>query len=115
MDKSSQSLGFALSSTDLINLLARFYPTATARSTAAPAPNGFGTVAITSVPDGADVYVDGQFVGNTPETLELTVGPHRIRLAAHGQKDWERSMDILKDSQLSLKAQLTPSNPDSAH
>jgi hypothetical protein len=62
------------------------------------------------VPDGAEVYVDGKFVGNTPETLKLSVGPHNISLKAEGRKDWQRSIEILKDSQLNLKGQLGPVN-----
>jgi hypothetical protein len=60
------------------------------------------------VPDGAEVYVDGKFVGDAPETLKLSVGPHSIVLKAEGRKDWERSIEILKDSQLNLKGQLAP-------
>jgi len=111
VDKSSQSIGFALSSSDLILLLTRFYPNVTSQSAASsPASDGFGSIAITSTPDGADVYVDGKFVGNAPETIKLSVGAHTIRLAAEGRKDWERSVEVLKDSQLNLKAQLPPSN-----
>jgi hypothetical protein len=71
---------------------------------------GFGSVAITSTPDEAEVYVDGKFVGNAPETLKFSVGPHSIRITAEGRKDWNRSIEILKDSQLNLKAQLSPAN-----
>ena len=109
VDKSSQSLGFALSSTDLLSVLHRFYPNV---SSPAQAPtqqaDGVGSVSISSVPDGAEVFVDGKFVGNTPETLKLSVGSHNIKLKADLRKDWERSIEILKDSQLNLKAQLAP-------
>ena len=109
VDKSNQSLGFALSSTDLISLLHRFYPSVSGPTqTASQSADGVGSVSISSVPDGAEVYVDGKFVGNTPETLKLSVGPHKIALKAEGRKDWERSIEILKDSQLNLKGQLAP-------
>lgn len=111
VEKSSQSIGFALSSTDLINLLARFYPSATAKDThPTAAVEVFGSVAISSVPDGADIYVDGKFVGNTPETIKLPAGPHNIRISTEGRKDWERLIEVLKDNQLTLKAQLPPSS-----
>jgi S1-C subfamily serine protease len=115
VDKSNQSLGFALSSTDLIALLRRFYPSVSGSSqtpaamSAQPA-DGVGSVDIASVPDGAEVFVDDKFVGNTPETLKLSVGPHNIKLKVDGRKDWERSIEILKDSQLNLKPQLAPLN-----
>jgi hypothetical protein len=72
--------------------------------------DGVGSVDIASVPDGAEVFVDDKFVGNTPETLKLSVGPHNIKLKVDGRKDWERSIEILKDSQLNLKPQLAPLN-----
>jgi S1-C subfamily serine protease len=111
----TQSLGFALSSTDLITLLHRFYPnvSASAQSStpiSSQAADGVGALSITSVPDGAEVFVDGKFVGDAPETLKLSSGPHNIKLKAEGKKDWERSIEILKDSQLNLKAQLSSVN-----
>ncbi|MGH7745206.1 MAG: trypsin-like peptidase domain-containing protein, partial [Candidatus Dormibacteria bacterium] len=106
-----QSLGFALSSTDLINLLTRFYPRLTPEKASIDStPDAFGAIAISSAPTGADVYVDGKFVGNTPETLQLSAGQHEIRISMQGQKDWNRSIDVLKSSELNLKAQFSPSN-----
>jgi hypothetical protein len=115
VDKSNQSLGFALSSTDLIALLGRFYPSVSGLSqipnpTSAQPSDGVGSVFISSVPDSAEVYVDGKFVGNAPETLKLSVGTHTVKLMAGGRKDWERSIEILKDSELNLKPQLAPLN-----
>jgi len=106
--KSIQSISFALSSTDLLEVLHRFYPAVLSQDTgAAQAPEGTGTLAISSVPDSAEIYVDGKFVGNAPANLKLRVGPHIVRLAAPGQAVWERSVEVLRDSQLNLKAQLT--------
>jgi hypothetical protein len=45
-------------------------------------------------------------VGNTPSTLKLPVGSHVVLLKSSGRTDWERSIEILKDSQLNLKGQL---------
>jgi S1-C subfamily serine protease len=105
--KDVQNIGFALSSTDLIDLLHRFYPAvSTPNSPPIQSPDGFGTVTVSSDPDGAKVYLDGKFVGNTPETLKLPVGPHAVVLKSADRTDWERSIEILKDSQLNLKAQL---------
>jgi serine protease Do len=109
VDKGSQSLGFALSSTDLISVLHRFYPSVSGPTpTTSQSADGAGSVSISSTPDGAEVYVDGKFVGNTPETLKLPVGPHSIKIVGEGKKDWVRSIEILKDSQLNLRAQLVP-------
>jgi serine protease Do len=105
--KDVQNIGFALSSTDLIEVLHRFYPAVSPVNPPAPqAPEGNGTLIVSSDPDGAELYVDGKFVGNVPATLKLCAGPHTIQLKSPGHTEWERSVEVLKDNQLNLKAQL---------
>lgn len=99
-------LNFALSAQDLIDVLRRFYPAAD--GTGAPKQSGSAVVSVTSDPPGADIYVDGQFVGNTPSTLHLTAGAHAIKIESAGKRAWERQMDVLKDSKVSLSATLAP-------
>ena len=106
--KDFQGIGFALSSNDLMEVLSRFYPAVTTPSS----PPGrlsepFGTVTVSSDPDGADVYLDGKFIGNTPAVIEIPAGEHAVRLTYSNRVDWERAVEILKDSQLNLKAQLS--------
>jgi serine protease Do len=106
--KDVQNIGFALSSTDLIEVLHRFYPAVSSpNSSATQASDGIGTLTISSDPDSSEVYIDGSFVGDTPTTLKLPVGQHTIQLKSPGRTDWERSIKILKDSQLNLATQLT--------
>jgi len=101
-----------LSSTDLIEVLHRFYPAvSTPNLPTTQISEGNGTLTISSDSDGAEVYLDGQFLGNTPATLKLPIGPHAIQLKSSGHTDWERSIEILKDSQLNLKAQLLAPKP----
>jgi S1-C subfamily serine protease len=64
---------------------------------------GLGTVAITSDPDGAEIYVDEKFVGNTPAKLKLTEGSHVMILKAAGFSEWKRKLEVLKGSQVTLK------------
>ena len=105
--KDVQNIGFALSSADLIEVLHRFYPVVSAANqTATQAADGVGTLTVFSDPDSADVYLDGKFVGNTPSTLKLPAGSHVVLLKSSGRTDWERSIEIVKDSQLNLKGQL---------
>ncbi|MGC1415071.1 MAG: trypsin-like peptidase domain-containing protein [Candidatus Acidiferrum sp.] len=66
-------------------------------------PLGFGTVAITSEPDGAEIYVDEKFVGDAPAKLKLPAGNHNVVLKAPGFADWKRTLEILKDSHVTLK------------
>ncbi|MGB0035159.1 MAG: PEGA domain-containing protein [Candidatus Acidiferrales bacterium] len=61
-----------------------------------------GSVAITSDPAGAEIYIDGKFMGQAPATLHLAIGSHHVIVKAIGKKDWERTLEVLKDSQLTL-------------
>jgi S1-C subfamily serine protease len=160
--KNVTGIGFALSATDLLEVLHRFYPhvsstsssesagsgttrvapgVATVSSTgnsgsdaatsvtasaetqpvssatssttqaagvasepyASPTPHGFGTVAITAEPDDAEIYVDDKFVGNAPAKLKLAAGNHIVVMKAAGFTEWKRALEILKDSQVTLK------------
>ncbi|HKN76991.1 MAG TPA: trypsin-like peptidase domain-containing protein [Candidatus Acidoferrum sp.] len=160
--KNVTGIGFALSATDLLEVLHRFYPnissakssestgaavvpaalppgsvsttgkagaeastsissgaetqpvssasssgTQTAVVTSEPfasqTPHGFGTVAITSDPEDAEIYVDEKFVGNAPAKLKLAAGSHNMILKAAGFAEWRRTLEILKDSQVTLK------------
>jgi len=101
-------IGFALSSADILRVLHRFYPASSLEKLSAPAnPDaGQGTVHITSEPDGAEISVDGKFVGTTPSTLRLSAGSHDVELKTAGRQPWRRTLDVLKDSEVSLKATL---------
>jgi hypothetical protein len=46
--------------------------------------------------------VDGSFVGQTPSALRLATGRHRIELKSPGKKAWERDLEVMKDSELTL-------------
>lgn len=49
-------------------------------------------IAVNSTPAGADITVDGSFVGNTPSTIEVPAGDHSITVSKNGFKDWERKL-----------------------
>jgi S1-C subfamily serine protease len=59
-----------------------------------------------SEPGGADIYVDGDFVGSTPSKISLAPGEHTIRIARNGYTVWERKMKIEPDSAPSINAVL---------
>jgi len=74
---------------------AKFVPMATA----SVAPSGQTTPAnaqleITSNPSGADISVDGNFVGDTPSELAVAAGVHTITISKHGFKPWERKLTV---------------------
>ena len=66
----------------------------------------YGSLVITSDPPGGDVTMDGAFIGNTPASVDLVVGPHTIRVSARGYKDWSREINVLVRSKLTLAATL---------
>jgi PEGA domain len=49
-------------------------------------------ISVTSVPPGADVEVDGKFIGNTPSSMNLASGDHAIKVTKKGYKTWERNL-----------------------
>jgi hypothetical protein len=79
---------------------------AQAKPAAAPLEAAKGTVNVTSNPVGADVMVDGAFVGNSPATLKLAAGKHTITVKMQGYKDWSREMSVEGGSEVHLTAAL---------
>jgi hypothetical protein len=74
---------------------------------AAPAPLATtAKVSVGSVPDGADIEVDGSFVGNTPSDIEVGVGEHSIAVKKSGFKVWEKKLRVNAGSSVHLKAEL---------
>ena len=49
-------------------------------------------VALNSTPSGADIEVDGAFVGSTPSTIGIAPGDHVITIDKKGFKPWERKL-----------------------
>jgi hypothetical protein len=68
-----------------------------------------GRVMIASDPPGAEIYVDGKFVGQTPSTIHLASGSHRVEVKSQGKQARTRDLDVLKDSQLTLHPILSAS------
>lgn len=49
-------------------------------------------ISVASNPAGADIEVDGGFVGNTPSTIAVPPGDHIVKVSKTGFKDWERKL-----------------------
>lgn len=67
-----------------------------------------GSINIHSDPAGADIYVDGAFVGNAPASLKLDPGKHTFKVSAKARKDWSRDLNVLAGSEVNLTATLEP-------
>lgn len=101
-------LNFALSAQDLIDVLRRFYPPEEKSTKEQKEDPGSATVKVLSEPTGADIYVDGEFVGDTPSVLHLSAGAHAVEIEAVGKQSWKRRMNVLKGSKVTLNARLAP-------
>jgi hypothetical protein len=65
-----------------------------------------GKISLTSVPDGADVYVDDAFVGNAPATLKLPAGKHTVKVSQNGYGAWTKEISVFAGSEVNMKATL---------
>jgi hypothetical protein len=63
------------------------------------------TITITADATGADIEIDGAFVGSTPSTRKLTTGLHRI-VVRNGNKVWERALDIQAETAITVHARV---------
>lgn len=65
-----------------------------------------GKVQLESDPTGADIEVDGSFVGNTPSDVQIAEGDHTVILKKAGFKDWERKLKVSAGSNVHVDAAL---------
>lgn len=80
-------------------------------SQSAPAESVKGTVNVSSNPSGADVLVDGDFVGNSPAALKLTPGKHTLTVRMSRYADWSKEITVQSGSEVQLTANLEKQSP----
>ena len=83
--------------------------TAASQSPAVTAPAATPTTAklsVTSTPDGADIEMDGSFVGNTPSDIDVPAGEHTVTVKRNGFQTWEKKLKVSSGSNVHLKAEL---------
>lgn len=101
-----QGIGFALSSSDLLTVLQKFFPNVTQVQVSQEQRKGKGHVSVVADVEGADIYIDGKFVGNAPATFTLSSGPHKIEVKDQSGGIWSRDLEVLEDSDVKLSAKL---------
>ncbi len=52
------------------------------------------TLEASSTPQGADIELDGNFVGSTPSSVNVSPGEHTVKLTKGGYKLWERKIKV---------------------
>jgi len=67
-----------------------------------------GTITINTSPSGAMVYVDSQFIGTTPKSLETATGPHTIRIESPGYRTILESMTVNGGETTAIEKVLVP-------
>jgi S1-C subfamily serine protease len=113
--RSVSGIGFALSATDLLSVLLKYYPhpispgrqllstpdAALAAKTLSADP-AFGTIELLE-PKAAEVYVDGKFAGDIPSSLPLAAGTyHVIVVKAPGHIDWAKRICVFAGAHTTL-------------
>lgn len=77
---------------------------------AEPAPAAVGTLSVTSMPMGAQIFIDGDFAGISPVNMKLAQGSHKVRAESAGYKPQTIMVSLDSDkasTHLSLDAEAT--------
>ncbi len=68
-----------------------------------------GSLAVSSSPPGAEIYLDGIARGTTPATIsDIPTGSHMLELRRQGYSNWSASLEIIGGTEVSIDAILTP-------
>ena len=70
-----------------------------------------GTINVSSNPTGGDVFVDGDFVGNSPAVLKLAPGKHTVAVKLSGYVEWSKEITVQSGSEVQLTANLEKVSP----
>ncbi len=84
---------------------------APAGNSAATGSDAFASVQLSSDPSGADITIDGNYVGNTPSLIKLGPGTHSIRMTMPGYAPWVRSIEIAAGESRNFAATLEKTTP----
>jgi hypothetical protein len=60
-----------------------------------PAAPVQASLVIDSTPPGADIEIDGAFVGNTPSTVSIVLGSHQIAVKKKDFSDWTKTLNVV--------------------
>jgi hypothetical protein len=66
-------------------------------------------VQLSSNPSGAEINIDGSYVGNTPTLIKLKPGTHSISMTLSGYAPWTRSVETAAGESRNFAATLEKS------
>jgi len=84
---------------------------APAGNAAAPGSDALASVQLSSDPAGADITIDGNYIGNTPTLIKLRPGSHSIKMTLPGYAPWERSVETAAGESRNFAATLEKTTP----
>jgi hypothetical protein len=61
---------------------------------------------ITSEPSGAEIEINGEFIGNTPSTVSIKEGKVVVRVTKAGFQPWERTLTLTSGDRRTLNAEM---------
>jgi hypothetical protein len=64
------------------------------------------SITVKSTPPGADINIDGKFMGSTPSTIQLTPGDHQVSIEKEQMTPWQRTMTVTAGGSSSIDATL---------
>ena len=74
-----------------------------------PPPEKTGSIKITSSPSGAEVYLDNEYRGTTPNTITVVpTGNHTVEIRESGYKTWSQNIAVTSGSTASVSPSLVP-------
>jgi hypothetical protein len=74
-----------------------------------PLPDKTGSVKVTSSPSGAEVYLDNEYHGTTPGTINaVPPGNHTVEVRERGYTTWSRNITVTSGSSESFAPSLVP-------
>lgn len=79
---------------DMHLTMANFAPKPAPGDVASPAAASTASLTVESNQTGADIEIDGNFVGNTPSTVSVAVGQHTVTVKKKGYAPWSRTMTV---------------------
>lgn len=83
-----------------------------ASASTAGAPSGARDVvkcSFSSVPQGAEITLDGRYFGNTPSVVGVTPGMHLVILLAPGFAPWRKNLTVSSGSEVTVSTTLEKS------
>ncbi|WP_198362270.1 PEGA domain-containing protein [Thermococcus profundus] len=67
-----------------------------------------GTLQISSTPEGASIYIDGNYMGKTPQTLQVLPGTHTVTIAMQDYQNYTTTITVRAGESERITAILQP-------